>query len=215
LGATYVSSRVLTSGVPFGHAFVPVASPAPKGSEALGRGEVQVHNSAAAPSPRRSALLLASALAAAPALMPNVAVAGGIDAARAKLTAAVAAVDRLVDNWGLITKGSREQGVSGGGDKVLTILRGSDSPLFKIQQAMNDLAPAADDPEAYTEALEAFLQALASADGAAYSSNFAGGSGDPRKNSPTALLAKAKEDVLVMRKEMGNMVKALGPAAMS
>jgi hypothetical protein len=124
---------------------------------------------------------------------------------RAQWRAAVSEVDSLVADL-------EKDAVTGGGDGIRRRLGtvGTTSPLFQIDKACRSLLPDADDPVAFGEALEEFLLGLGRADSMAYSANFAGGSGNPRENSPAALLAKAKREVTSLKRSVDEMDRALG-----
>jgi len=132
--------------------------------------------------------------------------AGGIDKARDQLLAARTALDDLIAGYGDIVK-------RGGGDAVRAQLgKTGTGPLFKLEKVCSELATVADDPSGFTDALEEFALASARADGNLYSSVFAGGSGDPKKNNPKVFIARAKDDIQVMRDLADKMIKLLGPA---
>lgn len=159
--------------------------------------------------------VLARRIASIVALLPIIDVpcpvrAGGIDAARDQLVAAAAALEGLLTNYDAVVK-------RGGGDEVRRMLGkvGTGSPLFELRKKCLELAPIAEDPDEFIAALEEFTLALSSADGNAYSSVFAGGSGDPRKNSPAVCLGRARSDVVKMRREVDRMLKSLGASVMS
>mmetsp|Transcript_109819 Transcript_109819/g.276243 ORF Transcript_109819/g.276243 Transcript_109819/m.276243 type:complete len:236 (+) Transcript_109819:15-722(+) len=135
---------------------------------------------------------------------PDFAWAGGIDAARDKLLASVTVLDDLLANYDAVVKAGKGDGVR---QKLML--------LSDIQKTCLELAPVAEDPDQFLAALEEFVLAASRADGNAYSSVFAGGSGDPKKNNPTVFLNRAKDDIGAMRAEAGKMVKALGGAVMS
>eukprot|EP00416_Gambierdiscus_australes_P045645 CAMPEP_0171095202 /NCGR_PEP_ID=MMETSP0766_2-20121228/43040_1 /TAXON_ID=439317 /ORGANISM="Gambierdiscus australes, Strain CAWD 149" /LENGTH=225 /DNA_ID=CAMNT_0011553985 /DNA_START=123 /DNA_END=800 /DNA_ORIENTATION=+ len=137
------------------------------------------------------------------ALLPDAAKAADLVGARKQLVAAVSKVDDLLANFDAIIAGQ------GGGDKVLTAFRSTESPLNKLEQKCAQLAVVAQDPEGFQDALEAYSKFLTDADGKAYSSNFAV-SGNPNKNNPKVILRAAKESTLAMRKEMDKMLAALG-----
>mmetsp|Transcript_6107 Transcript_6107/g.16965 ORF Transcript_6107/g.16965 Transcript_6107/m.16965 type:complete len:165 (+) Transcript_6107:79-573(+) len=126
---------------------------------------------------------------------------------RAQLVAGKAALDELLADFDGVVK-------RGGSDEVRSVLgTGGKGPNAKLDKTCALLAVDAEDPDAFSEALEEFIKAYGSADGALYSSVFAGGSGDPKKNKPYVFIAAARADIEIMRRAAGRMIEALGPPA--
>ena len=107
--------------------------------------------------------------------------------------------------------GSDFEAYPGGGDGVRRALGtvGTTSPLYQIEKAVRKLLPDAEDPAEASEALEDLMLCLQRADSMAYSSNFAGGSGNPAENSPKALMKKAKKEVVALQKQAKRLDEAL------
>ena len=100
---------------------------------------------------------------------------------------------------------------SKGGDEVRRVLGtvGIESPCFQLEKALKKLALDAEDPEAYSEAVEQLMLAISRADGMAYSANFAGGSGKPLP--PAVYLEKSRKEVVLVNAQMKDLLAALGP----
>mgnify|MGYP004189054257 CR=1 FL=1 len=158
---------------------------------------------AAALRPTRACLrrrdLGAATIAAVAALAPAAARAGD---PRAQWDAAQKEIDAILQDWP----------IAGGGDGIRRRIGtvGDTSPLFQIEKSCKKLIPAAEDPEAFAEALENFVSAIARVDGMAYSSNFAGGSGKPSENSATKYIERSRGEVEALKKLVAPMNAALG-----
>jgi hypothetical protein len=141
----------------------------------------------------------AATLAAVAALAPAV---GRAAEPRAQWDAAQKEIDAILRDWP----------IAGGGDGIRRRIGtvGDTSPLFQIEKSCKKLIPAADDPEAFAEALENFVSAIARVDGMAYSSNFAGGSGKPSENSATKYIERSRGEVEALKKLVAPMNAALG-----
>ena len=126
------------------------------------------------------------------------------DAAMAQWKASVITIDNLLTDWDKVYPGGgsqKEVGISG--DSIRKELGTANfgkevSPLFQLDKAFKVLRDTNDDIDIveFTELSEEFAEVLASADSMAYSSNFAGGSGNPNSNKPTVFIEKSKVEVV-------------------
>eukprot|EP00930_Biecheleria_cincta_P074044 TRINITY_DN6127_c0_g2_i1.p1 TRINITY_DN6127_c0_g2~~TRINITY_DN6127_c0_g2_i1.p1 ORF type:complete len:233 (+),score=55.21 TRINITY_DN6127_c0_g2_i1:24-701(+) len=158
----------------------------------------------------RRALIAASA----PALLsmthtqPATAAAADVAAARQKFDACSAQIDDLLKKFDAIAASIQVR--DGGGDKIVNMLRGPQSPCDKFDKNVLPLVLEAQDSDAFQSALDEFVEDAELAYNGAYNANFAGGSGNPKNNSPQAFLAKSKASTKEMRVKLDKMKKALG-----
>ena len=138
---------------------------------------------------------------------PNVVLAAATlskEEALSQWKASVNTIDNLLTNWDNVYPGGgsqKEVGISG--DAIRAELGTANfgknvSPLFQIEKAFKVIRDTNDDNidiVEFTELSEEFAQVLASADSMAYSSNFAGGSGNPNSNKPRVFIEKSKVEV--------------------
>ena len=137
-------------------------------------------------------------------MKPEGAVAAAPDeSARAQWVKATAEIDAMIAEF---------DDIKGGGDGIRRRLGtvGTESPLFQIEKACRKLISEAEDPVEFGEALEEFLLGLGRVDSMAYSSNFAGGSGKPSENSAATYIARAKKELVSVKRDVAKMDAALG-----
>jgi len=116
--------------------------------------------------------------------------------AKKRFQLAIQDIDELIENYPTISKS--------GGDNVRLYLGtvGVKSHMYGITKILKELQEEAEDVIEFTEAANEFEAYLFQAEGAAYQSLFT-------KRGPESLLATAKNDVLSMRKLMGDLAQQL------
>jgi hypothetical protein len=125
----------------------------------------------------------------------------GVEKAKQRFKDAIADVDELVENYDAICKG--------GGDNVRRYIGtvGVTSHMYGITKVLKELRDEAEDIVDFTETYNEFEAYLFQAEGAAYQSLFVEHSS--AKGTPETFLARAKEDIIQMRKYMGDLAKQL------
>jgi hypothetical protein len=125
----------------------------------------------------------------------------GVEKAKQRFKSAIADVDELIENYDEICKG--------GGDNVRRYIGtvGVTSHMYGITKVLKELRDEAEDIVEFTETYNEFEAYLFQAEGAAYQSLFVEHSS--AKGTPETFLATAKNDVIQMRKYMGDLAKQL------
>eukprot|EP00931_Biecheleriopsis_adriatica_P070065 TRINITY_DN43864_c0_g1_i1.p1 TRINITY_DN43864_c0_g1~~TRINITY_DN43864_c0_g1_i1.p1 ORF type:complete len:201 (-),score=31.96 TRINITY_DN43864_c0_g1_i1:63-665(-) len=116
------------------------------------------------------------------------------DPQKGKLIDAVNSLNTLVDSFEGRSADSVRQAIAG----------------LQIKDVLSKLALDASDPDTFLESLEEYSQALAQADGMAYSSVFSGGSGNPKANNPKVFMQKSLGELKKAQERASSMLKALG-----
>ena len=125
----------------------------------------------------------------------------GVEKAKLRFKDAIADVDELIENYDAICKG--------GGDNVRRYIGtvGVTSHMYGITKVLKELRDEAEDIVDFTETYNEFEAYLFQAEGAAYQSLFIEHSS--AKGTPELFLARAKEDIIKMRKYMGDLANQL------
>ncbi|KAL3822220.1 hypothetical protein ACHAXA_000660 [Cyclostephanos tholiformis] len=126
---------------------------------------------------------------------------GDASAAKERFRRAIGDVDDLITNYDEITRS--------GGDNVRLYLgtQGVKSNMYGILKVLSGLREEANDVVEFSEAMNEFEAYLFQADGSAYQSLFAEFSS--AKIAPGSLLRMAREDIVNMRKFMGDLAVQL------
>lgn len=124
-----------------------------------------------------------------------------VEDAKLRFKGAISDIDELIKNYDDISKG--------GGDNIRRYIGtvGVNSRMYGITKVLKQLREEADDVVEFTETYNEFEAYLFQAEGAAYQSLFVEFSS--AKGSPEQYLARAKEDIIMMRKYMGDLERLL------